>query len=173
MSIHGLSPWPEGYGIRDVATRTFFTLTAVIFDENSPYKPLHDTAPYSVPLDSGEPILELRKALVPSESSVSPHRTSCPIWLTAAGEAQVACVVSAKIHLEDIREAAHQRKEHAQHPNVNKIIASLADLKDNTLCATACPSSKAEDLIFSATSLSTDDKELALISIRSSEYRSP
>ena len=49
----------KGYRVRDVATGTFFTLTAVIFDENSPDKPLHDTAPTLVPLDSGEPIPEL------------------------------------------------------------------------------------------------------------------
>ena len=56
----GYVPGQKGYRLRDVATGTFFSATAVIFDENSPYKPLHDISPTSAPLDAGEPIPQLR-----------------------------------------------------------------------------------------------------------------
>jgi hypothetical protein len=41
----GYLPGQKGYRVCDLATGAFFTSTAVIFDENSPYAPLHDTSP--------------------------------------------------------------------------------------------------------------------------------
>jgi hypothetical protein len=58
-------PGQKGYRVRDLATGTFFTSTVVIFDENSKYRPLHDTSPNAVTLDASEPIPELRNAIAP------------------------------------------------------------------------------------------------------------
>ena len=162
----GYPPGQKGYRVRDVSTGTFFTATAVIFDENSPYHPLHDTS-QSNPLSSGDTI----PAPIPTPLPGTPRRSSRPVRLTAAGEAQAARIAAAKMHLADVREIARQRAEHAQLTN-GDVLMPLADLDDDTIVTGL--TSDAEDIIFSATSLpSVDEDELALISIRSSERRSP
>jgi hypothetical protein len=56
----GYLPGQKRYHVCNLATGTFFTSTAVIFDKNSPYAPLHDTSPTATLLNIGEPIPALR-----------------------------------------------------------------------------------------------------------------
>jgi hypothetical protein len=125
-SFMGYVPGQKGYRVCDVATETLFSATAVIFDENSPYKPLHDISPTSAPLDASEPIPQLRNHDATLVNHIdSPCRSSRPRRLTAAGEAQAAQVEAAKIYLEDVREAVWQHAEHAQNPDLSEITISL------------------------------------------------
>ena len=162
----GYPPGQKGYRVRDLATGTFFTSTAVIFDENSKYRPLHETSPYSVQIGAGKPIPALRNAnKTPASPSGPPRRTSRPLRLTAAGEAQAARVTAAKIHLEDVREAARQRLE----SSTAGIDAASPEDQQNVVLDPGL-TSVPEDSIFSCVLPSL---ELAFMSIRSSEHRHP
>jgi hypothetical protein len=88
------------------------------------------------------------------------------LHLTAAGKAQVAHVTAAKIHLEDIREAARQRAHHAESLSFEETTALIAHSDSNT----SQLSSEPEDSIFSC---HLPSLELAFMSIQSSERRNP
>ena len=159
----GYPPGQKGYCVCDLETGTFFTSTAVIFDENSPYAPLHDTSPIATPLDVGEPIPELRNLNSSSAHPPDPpRRSSRSLHLTAAGKAQAARITAAKIHLEDVREAARLRTQPTKSSNTEGTIALLTHPSQL--------SSKPENSIFSCYLPSL---ELAFMSIRSSEHRNP
>jgi hypothetical protein len=159
----GYPPGQKGYRVRDLATSTFFTSTAVIFDENSPYAPLHDTSPIATPLDVGGPIPELRNLNSSSAHPPDPpRRSSRSLHLTAAGKAQAARITAAKIHLEDVREAARLRIQPTESSDTEGTIALLTH--------PAQLSSEPENSIFSCYLPSL---ELAFMSIRSSEHRNP
>jgi hypothetical protein len=70
------------------------------------------------------------------------------------------------MHLADVRKATHQRIERAQLTNGRELISSLADLENDAMETEDC-------LLLAAPLPSADAEELAFISIRSSEHRSP
>ena len=141
-------PGQKGYQFCDLASGTFFTSTAVIFDENSLYKPLHNISSASTPLDAAEQIPKLRKL---STHLPLPCHSSCPCHLTAAGEIQAAQATATKIHLEDVREAAQQCTQHVE--DSNDIIIPLADLEQNDMHIATSLSSETNELILSDMSL--------------------
>ena len=167
MPLYGVSTWSKRIPRSRPGNRNLFYFHGSYY-ENSKYRPLHETSPNAVQLDAGERIPALRNVQTTVSPPSSPRRTSRTIHLTAAGEAQAARVTAAKIHLEDVREAARQRSNHSESSHAINTVPPSVDPKENNMLAH--PGQIPEDSIFSCVLPSL---ELAFMSIRSSECRNP
>ncbi|KAF8951510.1 hypothetical protein BDZ97DRAFT_1684395 [Flammula alnicola] len=139
----GYPPGGRGYRVRSLTTNHFFDSGNVIFDENIPYRALHEVS--STPVDYSAlpfPILDSTTPDTSPTADDDPAAPSPPVVapsapvllraerkLTEAGRIYADTIRSVKAHLERVRTNASRRQElkDAAHKFVEERAAMLAE----------------------------------------------